>query len=127
MPITNRNIKGGWITATFFGDGFISLNSTNSAVAANTSNSETVNEMWINSIDVNCGGSNGVFVTVKRGANTVWQGGGQAYHDFSDGRAIDNVGGNLASNVVITKVGTGPVWLAIKLHKRSSITGGSQY
>ena len=124
MPITNRNRRGGYITASFFSDGFISINSTNGAVAANTAG-ETVQSMLITSIEVNAG--NNTFFTVRRGANTVFVGSGSASHDFSDGRAIDNFGGCPQANVVVTKTGTGPSFILIKLHKTSAIAGGSQY
>ena len=47
--------------------------------------------------------------------------------DFSDSRLIDNGDAEATSNVVITKVGSGPCTLILKLHKTTSISGGSAY
>jgi hypothetical protein len=47
--------------------------------------------------------------------------------DFSDSRLIDNGDAEATSNVVVTKVGTGPATLVLKLHKTVAIDGGSQY
>jgi hypothetical protein len=83
--------------------------------------------MNIISAEVNCGGANNIYFTIKRGANTVLVLSGQDYFDLSDSRIIDNMGGEPQANVVVTKTGAGPSTLILKLHKVSAIAGGSSY
>jgi secreted protein with Ig-like and vWFA domain len=71
---------------------------------------------------------NNAYWEVKRGSNTVLLlTDGQHVFDMSDSRLIDNGEAEATSNVVITKVGSGPGTLILKLHKTTSITGGSIY
>ena len=124
--IVNKHTKGGWIVAKFHTGGFITLNHPTSTIGANTAG-ETVPSMNIISAEVNCGGANNIYFTIKRGANTVLVLSGQDYFDLSDSRIIDNMGGEPQANVVVTKTGAGPSTLILKLHKVSAIAGGSSY
>lgn len=129
MAVTNgivqKGAKGGYVIAKFHASGFIAPNHVTSTIGANTAN-ETVQEMHIVSAAWSCG--NSAYWTVARGANTVLiLSDTDANLDLSDGRIIDNVGGEGQANVVVTKVGSGPVTLILKLHKRSAISGGSAY
>ena len=126
MSVRSKGNAGGYVTAKFHADGFISLNSANPVVAANGSSKETVRSMNIISVEWSIG--NGAFWTVRRGANTAFVlSDGQGDMDLSDGRLVDTLGGEPSSNVVVTKTGAGPSTLILKLHKQSSITGGSIY
>ena len=124
--IVLKNMKGGYVVAKFTGGGFIKPNHSGATVGANTAK-ETVEALNIISAQVNCGGANSVYFTIKRGANTICALAGQDYLDLSDGRLLDMEGGNPQANVVVIKTGTGPSTLILKLHKRSAITGGSIY
>lgn len=126
MSVRSKGQGGGYVIAKFHASGFISLNSANPVVSANSSSRETVRSMNIISADWTI--ANGASWTVARGGNTILVlSEGQSTFDFSDGRILDNVGGEASSNVVITKNGSSPATLVLKLHKQSSITGGSQY
>ena len=123
--VINKHVKGGWCIAKFHSSGAIYLNSANPLLGAN-SGGEVVRSMNIISAEWSAG--NGAYWTVKRGANTVLVlSEGQDVFDFSDSRLIDNYGGEPQANVVVTKVGSGPTTLILKLHKQSAIAGGSQY
>ena len=123
--VINKHVKGGWCIAKFHSSGAIYLNSANPLLGAN-SGGEVVRSMNIISAEWSAG--NGAYWVVKRGANTVLTlSEGQDVFDFSDSRLIDNYGGEPQANVVVTKVGSGPTTLILKLHKTSAITGGSQY
>lgn len=124
--IIRKDLKGGYIVARFIATGSLRLNA---AAAINGANSagETVQSMQISSVVYST--SNGAYFTVARGANQVGVFSGAApVQDFqAGGFYIDSEGGNPQANVVITKVGLGPSWITMKLHKRVAITGGSQY
>lgn len=122
--IQHKGNKGGFVVARFTGTGFLKLNTAGAAVGCNSAG-ETVQTMNIYSMQWSAG--NGASWTIKRGANTVWTCDGQDYLDLSDGRLIDNVGGEPTANVVVTKNGTGPAAIVIKLHKIVAINGGSAY
>lgn len=124
--IVNKQAKGGFVVAKFTSGGFIKPNHITATIGANTVN-EVVQSMNIISMQVNVGGANSCYWLIQRGANTVCTLTGQDYIDLSDGRMLDTEGGNPQANVVVTKVGTGPSTLIIKLHKISAITGGSIY
>jgi len=130
--IMNKQTKGGWIIAKFHNSGGIKPNAVDATtngtpVWGANSAGETVASMNIISADVNCGGANSVYFEVKRGASMVLVLSGQSYHDLSDSRLVDNTPAMATSNVTITKVGTGPATLILKLHKTVAITGGSRY
>jgi len=130
--IMNKHNKGGWVIAKFHNSGGIKLNAIDATtngtpVWGANSAGETVRSMNIISADVNCGGANSVYFEVKRGASMALVLSGQSYHDLSDSRLIDNTTAMATSNVTVTKVGTGPATLILKLHKVVSITGGSSY
>jgi hypothetical protein len=123
--IVNKHVKGGWCVAKFHSTGAVYLNSANPLLGANSAG-ETVTRMNIVSAEWSIG--NNAYWTVQRGANTVLVlSDGQHYMDFSDSRLIDNYGGEPQANVVITKTGSGPSTLVLKLHKVTTISGGSQY
>lgn len=124
--IVLKSIKGGFVIAKFISGGFIKTNHVTTTIGANSAG-ESVQEMFINSIQVNTSGANSVYFTILRGANTVGAFGGQDYIDLSDGRLLDAEGGNPSANLVVTKTGTGPSTLILKIHKRSAISGGSSY
>lgn len=122
--IVLKGLKGGVVLAKFHGSGFIALNHATASIGANSAG-ETVQEMHITSAMWSCG--NSAYWTVARGANTVLLLNETENFDLTDGSIIDNIGGEGQSNVVVTKVGSGPVTLILKLHKRVAITGGSAY
>jgi hypothetical protein len=123
--IVNRHVKGGWFIAKFHSDGYVSLNSAAPERGANSAG-EVVRSMNIVSAEWSIG--NNAFWTVKRGANTVLVlSDGQHVFDMSDSRLIDMEGGNPSANIVITKTGSGPSTLILKVHKTTAITGGSGY
>jgi len=123
--IVNKHVKGGWVVAKFHSTGAVYLNNSNVLLGANSAG-ETVTRMNIISAEWSIG--NNAYWTVQRGANTVLVlSDGQHYMDFSDSRLIDNYGGEPQANVVITKTGSGPSTLVLKLHKVATITGGSTY
>ena len=122
--ITSKGTRGGYVVGNFSAGGFIAPASSNQVVGANTA-LETVNEMFIT--DVFYATSNGVTYTVKRGANTVLQVSGAGDFHFAERGVTLEVGGESAANCVIVKTGSGVASLVIKLHKRSSIAGGSIY
>jgi len=124
--IVLKSIKGGYVIAKFTTGGFLRLNHPTTTIGANSAG-ETVQEMFINSIQVNTGGANSCFFTIKRGANTICAVTGQDYIDLSDGRILDTEGGNPTANLVVTKTGSGPSTLILKIHKRTAISGGSTY
>ena len=123
--VVNKHVKGGWVIAKFHSSGAVYLNNSNGLLGVNSSD-ETVTRMNIVSAEWSIG--NNAYWTVQRGANTVLVlSDGQHVMDFSDSRLIDNYGGEPQANLVVTKVGSGPSTLVLKLHKTSSITGGSGY
>jgi hypothetical protein len=123
--VVNKHVKGGWVIAKFHSDSAIFLNSANPLLGANSAG-ETVTRMNIVSAEWSIG--NNAHWTVKRGANTVLVlSDGQHVMDLSDSRLIDNYGGEPQANLVVTKTGAGPSTLILKLHKVTSITGGSGY
>ena len=123
--IVNKHNKGGWVIAKFNATGFIKRNHATATIGANSAG-ETVTRLNIVSAEWSCG--NNVHWVVARGANTVLLlTDGQHVMDLSDSRLIDNGDAEATSNVVVTKVGTGPATLILKLHKTVSITGGSEY
>ena len=123
--IVNKHVKGGWFIAKFHSGGFINLNHPTAYIGANSAG-ETVTKMNIVSAEWSIG--NNAFWTVKRGANTVLVlSDGQHVFDLSDSRLIDMEGGNPSANIVVTKSGSGPSTLILKIHKITSITGGSGY
>jgi hypothetical protein len=123
--IVNKHVKGGWFIAKFNKDGFIKRNHVTATIGANSAG-ETVTRMNIVSAEWSCG--NNVHWVVQRGSNTVLLlTDGQHVMDFSDSRLIDNGDAEATSNVVVTKVGSGPATLILKMHKTTSISGGSQY
>jgi hypothetical protein len=123
--IVNRHVKGGWFIAKFHSGGYVSLNSATAAIGANSAG-ETVRSMNIISAEWSIG--NNAYWTVKRGANTVLVlSDGQHVFDMSDSRLIDMEGGNPSANIVVTKTGSGPSTLILKVHKTTSINGGSGY
>ena len=124
--IIRRDFKGGYCVARFVASGAVRLNA---APAVNGANSigEVVQSMNISSMAWST--SNGAYFTVARGANTVavLSGPGPIQDYQAAGFYIDSEGGNPQANVVITKVGAGPSWMVMKIHKRAAITGGSAY
>jgi len=124
--IVAKQSKGGFVVAKFTSGGFIKPNHATSTVGANTAN-ETVQSMNIVSMQVNCGGANSCYFEIRRGANTICALGGEDYLDLSDGRMLDTEGGNPQANLVVTKIGSGPSTLIVKLHKISAVSGGSTY
>ena len=124
--IIRKDFKGGYLVARFVASGALRLNA---AAAINGANSagETVQSMNISSMTWST--SNGAYFTVARGANTVavLSGTGPVQDYQAGGFYIDSEGGNPQANVVITKVGLGPTWVTMKLHKRVAIVGGSTY
>ena len=121
-----KQTRGGYIVAKFNGPGFMKLNHSNPLIGANSAG-ETVQEMNILSAEWSIG--NNAYWQVQRGANTVLLlTDGQHSFDFSDGRRVDGLGGEPVANVVISKIGSGPGTLILKLHKRVAITpNGSTY
>jgi len=125
--IVNKHSKGGWIIAKFNADGFINLNHPTATIGANSAG-ETVTRLNIVSAEWSIGGANNAYWEVKRGANTILVlTSGQHVFDLSDSRLLDNGNAEATSNVVVTKVGSGPGTLILKMHKTVSITGGSEY
>jgi hypothetical protein len=123
--VVNKHVKGGWVIAKFHSSGAVYLNNSNGLLGVNSSG-ETVTRMNIVSAEWSIG--NNAYWTVQRGANTVLVlSDGQHVMDFSDSRLIDNYGGEPQANLVVTKVGSGPSTLVLKIHKTSSISGGSEY
>lgn len=123
--VVTKGIKGGYVIGNFSAGGFIALNSSNAVVGANSAG-ETVQEMYISVVQWST--SNGVTFNVKRGANTVLNlGGASGVFDFQAAGIGLETGGEAAANVVVTRSGTGPASLVIKLHKRPAIAGGSIY
>ena len=118
--------KGGYVVAKFHSGGFIKPNHVTTTIGANSAG-ETVASM--NIVSAAWATSNGAFFTVTRGANTVLVLGGTAPGDFDlqDGRIIDNMGGEPQANLVVTKTGSGPSTLILKLHKIGQVSGGSEY
>jgi hypothetical protein len=123
--VVNKHVKGGWVIAKFHSSGAVYLNNSNGLLGVNSSG-ETVTRMNIVSAEWSIG--NNAYWTVQRGANTVLVlSDGQHVMDFSDSRLIDNYGGEPQANLVVTKTGSGPSTLVLKIHKTSSISGGSEY
>jgi hypothetical protein len=123
--VVNKHVKGGWVIAKFHSSGAVYLNNSNGLLGVNSSD-ETVTRMNIVSAEWSIG--NNAYWTVQRGANTVLVlSDGQHVMDFSDSRLIDNYGGEPQANLVVTKTGSGPSTLVLKIHKTSSISGGSEY
>jgi hypothetical protein len=123
--IVNKHVKGGWFIAKFNASGFIKRNHPTVTIGANSAG-ENVTRMNIVSAEWSCG--NNVYWQVQRGSNTILLlTDGQHVMDMSDSRLIDNGDAEATSNVVVTKVGSGPATLILKMHKTTSISGGSQY
>ena len=124
--VVNKHVKGGWVIVKFSnGGGFVNLNHVNPLIGANSAG-ETVTRLNIISAEWSIG--NNAYWVVKRGANTVLNlTDGQHCFDFSDSRLVDNYGGEPQANVVVTKIGSGPGTITLKLHKVATIAGGSQY
>lgn len=124
MPIVSKQ-KSGWVVARFVATGAIYPNNSNALLGANNAG-ETVNSMQIISAEWSIG--NGAYWQVQRGANTVLLlTEGQHCFEMTDSRVIDSLGGEPQSNVVVTKVGSGPGTLILKLHKKTAMSGGSTY
>ena len=124
--IVAKQSKGGFVVAKFTSSGFIKPNHVTSNIGANTAG-ETVQSMNITSMQVSTGGANSCYFEIRRGANTICALTGNDYLDLADGRMLDTEGGNPQANLVVTKIGTGPSLLILKLHKISAISGGSTY
>jgi hypothetical protein len=126
--VVNKHVKGGWIIVKYNGaGGFVKANHSNALNGANSAG-ETVTRMNIVSAEWSIGGANNAYWEVKRGANTVLVlTNGQHCFDFSDSRLIDNYGGEPQANIVVTKIGSGPGHITLKVHKTTSIAGGSEY
>jgi hypothetical protein len=123
--VVNKHVKGGWVIAKFHSSGAVYLNNSNGLLGVNSAG-ETVTRMNIVSAEWSIG--NNAYWTVQRGANTVLVlSDGQHVMDFSDSRLIDNYGGEPQANLVVTKVGSGPSTLVLKIHKTSTLSGGSEY
>lgn len=122
--VVNKGNKGGYVTGIFSAGGYIALNSSNAVVAANSAG-ETVQEMAISV--VSWAAANGVTFNIKRGANNVLNLALNGTMDFQAAGIGLETGGEAAANVVVTRAGTGPASLVIKLHKRPVIAGGSSY
>jgi hypothetical protein len=123
--IVNKQVKGGTLIVKFHSGGFIKTNHATATIGANSAG-EVVNTMNIISAEWSIG--NNAFWTIKRGANTVLVlSDGQHVFDMSDNRLVDMEGGNPSANIVVTKTGSGPSTLILKVHKTVSIAGGSQY
>ena len=128
--IVNKQNKGGYVIAKFNASGGIKLNAvdTTAGIPVWGANSvgETVTRLNIISAEWSIG--NNAWWVVKRGANTVLVlSDGQHCMDLSDSRLIDNGTAEATSNVTVTKVGSGPSTLILKLHKQVTIAGGSVY
>jgi len=121
--VVNKGVKGGYVTTIWAAGGFLPLNS---SVAARSANSvgEVVNEMLISDVYYGIGGANNVQFTIKRGANTVLilSGPGSGRFDFQAAGLTIETGGESSANLVVTRSGTGPATVVIKLHKRSTFT-----
>lgn len=116
--IVNKGNLGGYVTAKFHGDGAIHLNLDSATTGAN-SLGETVHAMHISKVLWSC--ANGTYFTVSRGANTMLVLGEQGDHDYQgSGIVLDSLGGNPQANVVVSKTGSGPSTLVIKMHKKST-------
>ena len=122
--VVSKGVKGGYVVGNFSAGGAIQLNSSNAVVAANSAG-ETVQEMYISV--VTWAAANGVAFNVKRGANNVLNLALSGTMDLQAAGIGLETGGEAAANVVVTRSGTGPASLVIKLHKRPAITGGSSY
>jgi hypothetical protein len=122
--ITNKNRKNGYVTINVGSGGAWYLNNSNVTLGCNAAG-EVVQSMNIVGLALSSG--NGVFYTIKRGANTIAVMSGNDDWELNDGRLIDTTGGEPQANLVITKTGAGPATLIVKLHKISAITGGSIY
>lgn len=122
--VVSKGVKGGYVVGNFSAGGSIQLNSSNAVVAANSAG-ETVQEMYISVVTWSA--ANGVAFNIKRGANNVLNLGLSGTMDLQATGIGLETGGEAAANVVVTRSGTGPASLVIKLHKRPAITGGSSY
>jgi hypothetical protein len=124
--IVLKSKKNGYVVAKFHSGGFIKPNHITDTIGANTAG-EVVDSM--NIVSVAWSASNNAWFRVTRGGNTVLVlgGTGQGEWELQDGRIIDNMGGEPQANVVVTKTGAGPTTLIIKLHKQSTLAGGSIY
>ena len=123
--IVNKQNKGGWVIAKFNASGTINLNDATATVGANSAG-EVVTRLNIISAEWSVG--NNAWWNIKRGSNTVLNlTEGQHVFDLSDSRLIDNGDAESTSPIVITKNGSGPATLILKLHKTVAITGGSEY
>lgn len=123
--VVNKHSKGGWIIAKFNTSANVALNHIDPLIGANSAG-ETVTSMNIVSAEWSIG--NNAYWVVNRGSNTcLILTDGQHVFDMADGRIVDGLGGDPQANIAVTKVGAGPGTLILKIHKVSSITGGSQY
>lgn len=124
--IVNKHQKGGWVIAVFNASGAIYLNHPTATLGANSAG-ESVSALVLQEAEWSIG--NNAWWKIDRGANNVLNlTDGQHVFDLTDGRSIDNQGGNQQANVVVTKTGSGPGTLILKFHKKVTITGsGSQY
>jgi hypothetical protein len=125
--------KGNWLVAKFHNDGGIKLNAADTTSGSGVpvwganSAGETVNSMNILSAQINAGGANNVYFTVKRGASTVLVLSGQDYLDLSDGRLVDSPTAMATSNLQVIRTGSGPATLILHLHKQVTVKVGSEY
>jgi hypothetical protein len=114
MPVVS---KGQYVVGRYTTSGEIHMNTATESNAANNVG-ETVHSMNISSAMWSC--SNGAYFNVSRGANLVATYALSGSHDYQSGNIIDNLPGEASSNVVVTKVGLGDVFLTLKLHKKVS-------
>jgi|SaaInlV_165m_DNA_1040744.scaffolds.fasta_scaffold133240_1 hypothetical protein len=115
MPVTGR---GSHVIGRYNGTGEIHMNTSTLLNAANNAG-ENVNSMHLSAAVWST--SNGAYFTVARGANVVGYYEGAGQHDYQS-LPVEVSEGDRTANVVITKVGTGPCMLVLKLHKKVTIT-----
>ena len=124
--ITNKHTKAGWVTARFTETGNVALMHSDPLLGANAHANEIVTAL--NIISAEWSVADDTHFTISRGANTVLiLTSGQHCMDFSDSRLIDTINGEPTSNVAVTLVGAGVGSLVLKLHKKTTISGGSSY
>jgi hypothetical protein len=121
--VVNKGVKGGYVTTIWSAGGYLPLNSSVAARSANSAG-EVVNEMLISDVYYGIGGANNVQFTIKRGTDTVLvlSGPGSGRFDFQAAGLTIESGSESTANLVVTRSGTGPATVVIKLHKRSSFT-----
>ena len=110
--------KGKSVVTRFLGSGVVFPNNASSDGA--NAVGETVTSMSITHAQWSC--ANGAYFTVARGANTIAYYSNAGAHDYQSQGIIDGLGGEPFANVVVTKVGSGPCFLSLRLHKKS-VTG----